>query len=51
MPKQPMPLRSFRCPEDLWGHARSKADAENRDVSEVLRELLAKWVTRPPRKR
>ncbi|AWH13769.1 Arc-like repressor [Mycobacterium phage DillTech15] len=49
MPKLPMSLRSFRCPDALWADAQAKADAEGRDLSEVLRDLLGRWVTRPPR--
>lgn len=49
MPKQPMVSRTLRVPLDLWEAAKSKADAEDREVSEVVRELLTKWVTRPPR--
>lgn len=45
------PLRNFRCDDELWAAAQDKAEAEGRDVSTVLRELLSKWVTRPPRRR
>ncbi|SKL48717.1 Uncharacterised protein [Mycobacteroides abscessus subsp. massiliense] len=49
----PSPLRSLRIDDELWRAAQDKADLEGRDggVSEVIRELLSKWVTRPPRKR
>ncbi|WRQ08569.1 DNA binding domain protein [Mycobacterium phage mcgavigan] len=50
MPKPPMSLRSFRCPDALWDAAQTRASAEDRDLSEVLRDLLSNWVTRPPRK-
>lgn len=44
-------LRNIRVDDELWGAAQDKADLEGRDggVSEVVRELLSKWVTRPPR--
>ncbi|WP_372943564.1 ribbon-helix-helix protein, CopG family [Mycolicibacterium sp.] len=45
-----VPLRAIRIPDDLWDAARAKADQEGRSVSEVVREMLARWVTRPPRK-
>ncbi|MBN7512465.1 ribbon-helix-helix protein, CopG family [Mycobacteroides abscessus] len=49
MPRDP--LRAFRCNDELWSSAQEKADAEGRPLSEVIRELLSRWVTRPPRKR
>lgn len=52
MPNQPKtPLRGFRCPDELWEAAQAKSAAEGRDLSTVMRELLSKWVMRPPRKR
>jgi hypothetical protein len=47
------PLRNLRVDDDLWEAATAKAQAEHREggVSEVIRELLTRWVTRPPRKR
>lgn len=44
-----MVMRALRVPESLWDAAKAKAGTEDREVSEVVRELLAKWVTRPPR--
>lgn len=45
-------LRNVRVPDELWDAAMAKAKLEQRDggLSEVVRELLEKWVTRPPRK-
>jgi hypothetical protein len=34
----------------LWGAVQEKAAAEGRAVSAVVRELLGRWVARPPRK-
>lgn len=39
-----MVLRSLRVPEKLWTDARSKAKAEDVNISDVVRELLAEWV-------
>jgi hypothetical protein len=44
-------LRNVRIDDELWSAAKTKAAAEGSDVSTVLRELLGRWVTRPPRKR
>jgi hypothetical protein len=38
-------IRGFRIPDELYGAAQTKAMAEGRDVSEVVRELLTTWVT------
>jgi hypothetical protein len=38
-------IRGFRIPDELYGAAQTKAIAEGRDVSEVVRELLTAWVT------
>jgi hypothetical protein len=38
-------IRGFRIPDELYGAAQTKAMTEGRDVSEVVRELLAAWVT------
>lgn len=52
MPNQPKtPLRGFRCDDELWDAAKAKAALEGRDLSAALRELIEKWVMRPPRKR
>lgn len=42
-------LRNVRIDDDLWEAAQAKAEAEGRDVSKVVRELLGRWVKRPPR--
>lgn len=42
-------LRNIRVDDELWRAAQAKAEAEHRSVSEVVRELLARWVKRPPR--
>ena len=47
----PTPSRNFRCDDTLWDAAKAKAEAEGRDLSLVIRELLSRWITRPPRKR
>lgn len=39
-------LRNIRVDDDLWQAAQAKAEAEGRSVSEVVRELLARWVKR-----
>jgi len=43
-------LRNIRIPDDLWDAVLRKASEEGRNASEVVREYLEKWVTRPPRK-
>lgn len=43
-------LRNIRIPDELWGAVLRKAEAEGRNASEVVREYLEKWITRPPRK-
>lgn len=42
-------LRNIRVDDELWQAVQAKAEAEGRSVSEVVRELLARWVKRPPR--
>jgi predicted DNA binding CopG/RHH family protein len=44
-------LRNVRINDELWEAVQAKAEAEGRNASEVVRELLSKWVTRPPRPR
>jgi hypothetical protein len=44
------PLHSIRISDELWSAAQAKAEAEDRPLSEVIRELLAAWVKRPVRK-
>jgi hypothetical protein len=43
-------LRNVRIGDELWCAAQAKAEAEGSNVSEVVRELLSKWVTQSPRK-
>ncbi len=42
----PTPLRNVRIPDELWRAAGEKAAAEDRNVSDVIRELLRNWVRR-----
>lgn len=42
-------LRNIRIDDQLWEAAKQKATAEGRDVSAVVRELLTRWVKRPPK--
>jgi predicted DNA binding CopG/RHH family protein len=41
-------LRNVRVPDELWDAAKAKADAEGRNVSEVVRTLLEKWLRSMP---
>ena len=45
----PTTLRSIRIPDELWDALLSKAEAEDTTASDVVRELISKWLTRPPR--
>lgn len=42
--KPNMVMRSLRVPLDLWNEARAKADDEDKNISDVVRDLLAEWV-------
>lgn len=44
--KPNMVMRSLRVPLDLWNDAKAKADAEDKNISDVVRDLLADWVKR-----
>lgn len=44
VPKPNMVMRSLRVPEKLWEQAKAKADAEDQNISDVVRDLLKKWV-------
>jgi hypothetical protein len=46
----PTPLRHMRIDDELWSAAMAKAEIEGRSVSEVVRELLERWVKRPARR-
>ena len=37
-------LRNVRIDDELWQAAQQRADAEGLYVSEVIRELLQRWV-------
>jgi hypothetical protein len=43
-------VRNIRVDDELWSAALAKAEAEDRPLSEAIRELLAQWVKRPVRK-
>jgi hypothetical protein len=50
MSGQPYPgdrIRNVRVPDELWEAAKSKAAAEGRSVSEVVRDYLKRWVAQP----
>ena len=40
----PTPLRNIRIDDELWNAAQAKAETEETNLSEVIRELLATWV-------
>ncbi len=42
--KKKMVMRSLRVPEDLWDQAKEKADNQDQNISDVVRDLLAEWV-------
>lgn len=44
-----MTLRNIRIDEELWAATMEKAALEGRTASEVVREFLTQWVTKPPR--
>lgn len=50
MPTKGTTSRNIRIPDDLWDAVLRKAEAEGRNASDVVREYLARWVTRPPRR-
>lgn len=37
-------IRGIRIPDDLWDAARRKAEAEGRNLSEIIREALQEYV-------
>ncbi|HEY0889323.1 MAG TPA: hypothetical protein VGE38_06920 [Nocardioides sp.] len=45
MAKPKMVMRSLRVPEKLWDAAKAKAEAQDLNVSDVVRELLSDWVS------
>jgi hypothetical protein len=42
--KPNMVMRSLRVPLPLWEKAKDKCEAEDLNISDVVRELLAEWV-------
>lgn len=44
-----MTLRNIRVEDELWATVLEKAALEGRTASEVVREFLTQWVTKPPR--
>lgn len=47
MPNQPKtPLRNIRVSDELWNAVKQKAAAEGRTISDVVRELLEKYVAK-----
>jgi predicted DNA binding CopG/RHH family protein len=45
-PNQPKtPIRGVRVPDALWEAAQAKASAEGRPLSDVIRDLLTKYVS------
>ena len=42
--KKPMVMRSIRVPIKLWEAAKEQADTEEKDISQVVRELLERYV-------
>lgn len=45
MPNQPKtPLRNFRIPDELYEAAKAKAAEDGRNLSDVVREALEKYV-------
>jgi predicted DNA binding CopG/RHH family protein len=48
VPNQPKtPLRNVRISDELWNAAKQKAAEEGRTVSDVVRELLQRYVEHP----
>lgn len=39
-----MVMRSIRVPLKLWAAAKAKADAQEQNISDVVRDLLRDWV-------
>jgi predicted DNA-binding protein len=45
VPNKPKtPVRSVRVEDEIWETAKVLAKAEGRNMSEVVRELLAEWI-------
>lgn len=45
--KNHTPLRSIRIADELWTAAKTKAESENRSLTEIIREALEKYVEEP----
>jgi predicted DNA-binding protein len=46
VPNQPKTkIRGFRIPDETYEAAQKKAEAEGRSVSDVVRELLERWLS------
>lgn len=49
MPNQPKtPLRSFRCPDDLWDRAKAKAASNDETVTDALVRALEDYTASSP---
>lgn len=44
VPKQPMVMRSIRVPLKLWEAAKALADEREENISDVVRELLERYL-------
>lgn len=44
MAKPPMVMRSIRVPEDLWERLKARAVVEQKDVSQIVRELIERYL-------
>lgn len=42
--KRPMVMRSIRVPLALWERLKAKADEDEKDVSQVIRELIERYL-------
>ncbi len=42
--KPKMVMRSLRVPESLWERAKDKADREEKNISDVVRDMLEDYV-------
>jgi hypothetical protein len=45
-PREPMPLRSVRVPNNVWEAAQAKADERGENLSEVIRKALERYAKR-----
>lgn len=49
MAKPPMRNRAFRVSDELWDAAQAKADQQQENVSDVLRDALERYVRSKPK--